>query len=140
METTGKQFRKRNAILACLRQSKAHPSAEDVYHMLQQEHSDISLASVYRNIKLFKDEGLIISLGTVNGIERLDGRVDPHVHFACNACGAVIDVPNVDVPESVPKAAEACLHCCVDDTRLVLTGICENCLKKSENKNQEEKL
>lgn len=140
METTGKQFRKRNAILACLRQSKAHPSAEDVYHMLQQEHSDISLASVYRNIKLFKDEGLIISLGTVNGIERLDGRVDPHVHFACNVCGAVIDVPNVDVPESVPKAAEACLHCCVDDTRLVLTGICENCLKKSENKNQEEKL
>ena len=140
METTGKQFRKRNAILACLRQSKAHPSAEDVYHMLQQEHSDISLASVYRNIKLFKDEGLIISLGTVNGIERLDGRVDPHVHFACNVCGAVIDVPDVDVPESVPKAAEACLHCCVDDTRLVLTGICENCLKKSENKNQEEKL
>ena len=133
METTGKQFRKRNAILACLRQSKAHPSAEDVYHMLQQEHSDISLASVYRNIKLFKDEGLIISLGTVNGIERLDGRVDPHVHFACNVCGAVIDVPDVDVPESVPKAAEACLHCCVDDTRLVLTGICENCLKKSRN-------
>ena len=132
MENTGKQFRKRNAILACLRQSKAHPSAEDVYQMLQQEHSDISLASVYRNIKLFKDEGLIISLGTVNGIERLDGRVDPHVHFACSACGAVIDVPDVDVPESVPKAAEACLRCRVDGTRLVLTGICENCLKKSK--------
>lgn len=132
METTGKQFRKRNAILACLRQSKAHPSAEDVYQMLQQEHSDISLASVYRNIKLFKDEGLIISLGTVNGIERLDGRVDPHVHFACSACGALIDVPDVDVSESVPKAAEACLRCRVDDTRLVLTGICENCLKKPQ--------
>lgn len=140
MESTGKQFRKRNAILAFLRQSKAHPSAEDIYRSLQREHSDISLASVYRNVKLFKDEGLIISLGTVNGIERLDGRVDPHVHFACNVCNAVIDVPNVDVPESVPKAAEACLHCRVDDTRLVLTGICENCLKKSENKNQEVKL
>ena len=85
MEQTGKQFRKRTAILTCLRQSKAHPSAEDIYHSLQQEHSDISLASVYRNIKLFKDEGLIISLGTVNGVERLDGRVDPHVHFACNS-------------------------------------------------------
>ncbi len=134
MEATGKQFRKRNAILACLRQSKAHPSAEDVYRCLQQEHSDISLASVYRNIKLFKDEGLIISLGTVNGIERLDGRVDPHVHFACSTCGAVVDVPDVDVPESVAKATEACLRCRVDDTRLVLTGICKNCLGKSKEK------
>lgn len=139
MENTGKQFRKRNAILACLRQSKAHPSAEDVYQSLQKEHSDISLASVYRNIKLFKDEGLIISLGTVNGIERLDGRTDPHVHFACSSCGAVVDVLDVDIPESVPEATEQSLGCRVDDTRLVLTGICEKCLKK-EKQNQEEML
>ena len=126
MEATGKQFRKRNAILACLRQSKAHPSAEDVYHSLQQEHSDISLASVYRNIKLFKDEGL--KLLTCSWVERLDGRVDPHVHFACSVCGAVVDVPDVDVPNSVPQATEECLGCRVDDTRLVLTGICKKCL------------
>ena len=56
MENTGKQFRKSNAILACLRQSEAHPSAEELYHSLQKEHSDISLASVYRNLKLFKEE------------------------------------------------------------------------------------
>lgn len=133
MEQTGKQFRKRTAILTCLRQSKAHPSAEDIYHSLQQEHSDISLASVYRNIKLFKDEGLIISLGTVNGVERLDGRVDPHVHFACSACGAVLDVPGAAVPLSIARSTEASLHCRVDDTRLVMTGICEKCLQKSEN-------
>ncbi len=133
MEQTGKQFRKRTAILTCLRQSKAHPSAEDIYHSLQQEHSDISLASVYRNIKLFKDEGLIISLGTVNGVERLDGRVDPHVHFACNSCGAVLDVPEAAVPLRIARSTEASLHCRVDDTRLVMTGICEKCLQKSEN-------
>lgn len=131
MEATGKQFRKRNAILAFLRQSKAHPSAEDIYRSLQQEHSDISLASVYRNIKLFKDEGLIISLGTVNGIERLDGRVDPHVHFACNVCGAVLDVPDVDVPESISRAAVDSLGCQVEEAQLMLTGICKNCIEKS---------
>lgn len=133
MKQTGKQFRKRTAILTCLRQSKAHPSAEDIYHSLQQEHSDISLASVYRNIKLFKDEGLIISLGTVNGVERLDGCVEPHVHFACNSCGAVLDVPEAAVPLSIARSTEESLHCRVDDTRLVMTGICEKCLQKSEN-------
>ena len=128
MEKTGKQFRKRNAILACLRQSEAHPSAEDVYHSLEKEHSDISLASVYRNLKLFKEEGLIVSLGSVNGVERLDGRVDPQVHFACTCCGAVMDVPNVEVPESVSCAAAQSLGCCVENTQLVLTGICKNCM------------
>lgn len=128
MESTGKQFRKRNAILACVRQSKAHPSPEEIYHCLQQEHSDISLASVYRNLKLFKDEGLIVSLGCVNGVERLDGRVEPHVHFACTSCGAVMDVPDVQVPQSVSQAAAQSLGCRVENTRLVLTGICKNCM------------
>lgn len=128
MENTGKQFRKRNAILACLRQSEAHPSPEEIYHSLQKEHSDISLASVYRNLKLFKDEGLIVSLGTVNGVERLDGRVEPHVHFMCTCCGAVMDVPQVEIPEDVSFAAALSLGCRVEGTRLVLTGICKNCL------------
>ena len=128
MENTGKQFRKRNAILACLRQSEAHPSPEEIYHSLQKEHSDISLASVYRNLKLFKDEGLIVSLGTMNGVERLDGRVEPHVHFMCTCCGAVMDVPQVEIPEDVSFAAALSLGCRVEGTRLVLTGICKNCL------------
>ncbi len=133
MEAQTKQFRKRNAILAYLRQSKAHPSAEDIYRDLQQEHSDISLASIYRNLKLFKDEGLIISLGTVNGIERFDGRTDPHVHFACNICGAVVDVPDMNVPESVIQAAASQLDCRVDDAQLMLTGVCRRCLQGKEN-------
>ena len=128
MENSAKQFRKRNAILACLRQSEAHPSAEELYHSLQKEHSDISLASVYRNLKLFKDEGLIVSLGSVNGVERLDGRVDPHAHFMCTSCGAVMDVPEVEVPQSVSHAAAQSLGGRVDGTRLVLTGICKNCM------------
>ena len=133
MEALTKQFRKRNAILAYLRQSKAHPSAEDIYRDLQQEHSDISLASIYRNLKLFKDEGLIISLGTVNGIERFDGRTDPHVHFACSICGAVVDVPDMNVPESVIQAAASQLDCRVDDAQLMLTGVCRRCLQGKEN-------
>lgn len=128
METTGKQFRKRNAILAHLQQSKAHPSADDLFMQLQEEHSDISRASVYRNLALFKEQGLIISLGTVNGVERFDGRVEPHIHFACNQCGRVMDVPDLEIPEHIARNAEASLRGRVESTQLMLTGICENCL------------
>ena len=50
MELSTKQFRKRNAILECLKNTQAHPSAETLFQMLQQEHPDISLATVYRNL------------------------------------------------------------------------------------------
>ena len=46
MELSTKQFRKRNAILECLKNTHAHPSAETLFQMLQEEHPDISLATV----------------------------------------------------------------------------------------------
>ena len=70
MEAATKQFKKRNAILSCLRGTVLHPSAEMVHEMLREEHPDISLATIYRNLALFKSQGLIQSVGTVNGSER----------------------------------------------------------------------
>ena len=72
MEKTTKQFRKRNAILAYLRQTEDHPSAEMVYNQLKPEIPDLSLGTVYRNLSMFKTNGEIISIGTVNGVERFD--------------------------------------------------------------------
>ena len=81
MEANAKQFKKRNAILACLQHTDLHPSAEMVHEMLRETHPDISRATVYRNLSDFKSQGLIQSLGTVNGIERFDATLTPHVHF-----------------------------------------------------------
>ena len=107
MEATGKQFRKRNAILSCLRCAHAHPSAEEIHRMLQAEHPDISLATVYRNLSLFKRQGQIRSLGTVDGIERFDGDTSPHVHFICTGCGAVLDLPQLALPQSLESEAQS---------------------------------
>lgn len=87
-----KHSRKRDAILAKLRSTDTHPSAEWVYTNLKPEFPDLSLATVYRNISEFLREGLIISVGVVNGQERYDGNVLPHPHFFCDGCGSVIDV------------------------------------------------
>ena len=73
MEHAPKQFRKRNAILAGLRQSKAHPSAEELFTALKSQIPDLSMGTVYRNLNLFKQQGLAISVATVSGVERFDG-------------------------------------------------------------------
>lgn len=127
MEHTPKKYSKRSAILACLRSTKAHPSAETVYQMLQTERSDISLATVYRNLTLFKQQGLIQSLGTVGGIERFDYNTAPHVHFICNCCQAVIDLPQMAVPEQMRSAVESSIGGEVSQCQLSFTGRCQAC-------------
>ena len=130
MELSTKQFRKRNAILECLRNTHAHPSAEALFQMLQKEHPDISLATVYRNLTLFKQQGMIQSLGTVNGIERFDGNTQPHVHFICGSCESVLDLPELDPPESLRSAAAKATGGEVSGCQLIFTGTCQECLSQ----------
>ena len=132
MERNTKQFRKRNAILSCLRGTTAHPSAEMVHGMLQQEHPDISLATVYRNLSLFKTQGLIQSLGMIRGIERFDGNTAPHVHFVCNDCSAVVDLHQMDAPQRLCGEAANHIGGQVDSCQLMFFGTCRDCLAKTE--------
>ena len=127
MEAATKQFRKRNAIMECLKATDLHPSAETVHEMLQAEHPDISLATVYRNLALFKKQGLIQSIGTVNGIERFDANTQPHVHFICTGCDAVLDFPQVEVPQSLGGKAEKDTGCRIEGCQLTFTGRCGAC-------------
>ena len=127
MESSTKQFRKRNAILECLRMTDTHPSAEMVYEMLQAEHPDISLATVYRNLARFKSQGIIQSVATVRGIERFDANTDPHVHFICTGCDAVLDLPQIEVPQSLSCNVEQCSGCNVQSCQLTFTGLCSSC-------------
>ena len=127
MEHATKQFRKRNAILSCLRSTTSHPSAEMVHDMLQQDHPDISLATVYRNLALFKRQGLIQSVATVNGTERFDGNPLPHVHFICNGCDAVTDLEGISVPQELSSAAGQCAGGTIEGCQLTFSGLCSQC-------------
>ena len=127
MERTAKHFRKRDAILTCLRQTTVHPSAEWVYNQLKPELPDLSLGTVYRNLALFKEQGLITSLGTVGGVERFDGNTAPHVHFVCTQCGAVLDLHEIAVPQELCSAAAMMAGGQVHSCQLAFSGVCGQC-------------
>ena len=131
MEASTKQFRKRNAILSYLRGVTNHPSAEMVFTELKQQIPDLSMGTVYRNLSLFKQQGLASSVATVKGVERFDGNTDPHVHFICSDCDAVIDLMEMQVPESLKKVAEDCCGGQVGECHLNFTGLCSECLQRS---------
>ena len=127
MEKTTKQFKKRNAILTCLQQTDLHPSAEMVHEMLHEEHPDISLATVYRNLAKFKAEGKIMSVATVRGTERFDANTDPHVHFICSECDAVMDMHQIPMPLHLGEQIRENSGCQVQNCQLTFTGLCSKC-------------
>ena len=127
-----KHFRKRDAILTCLRQTTVHPSAEWIFTQLKPEIPDLSMGTVYRNLTLFKEQGVIASVGTVKGVERFDGNTDPHVHFFCTECGAVVDLTGLTVPEELNKAAATETGGQVGTCQLTFTGVCLECLNNSK--------
>lgn len=132
MERTAKHFRKRDAILTCLRQTTAHPSADWVYAKLKPEIPDLSLGTVYRNLSRFKEQGEIVSLGAVKGIERFDGNTAPHVHFICSECGCVIDLEGIAVPQELQNTVSQHSGVSVTGCQLTFTGLCANCQKLSK--------
>ena len=136
MEHTTKQFKKRNAIYECLCSTDTHPSAEMVHEMLQSEHPDISLATVYRNLARFKAEGKIMSVATVHGTERFDGNTEPHVHFICNGCGSVQDLMQMELPTALAQAAASLSGANIQSCQLTFTGYCSEC----KNQNLEEAI
>ena len=125
---TTKHFRKRDAILTYLQGTNVHPSAEMVYADLKQQIPDLSLGTVYRNLNLFKEQGLAITVGTVKGVERFDGNVNPHVHFFCTDCGAVLDLPEMDVPQQLVSTAAGQIGGTVEQCQMTFTGLCRDCV------------
>ena len=121
-----KQFKKRNAILQCLRSTDAHPSAEMVHQMLRESYPDISLATVYRNLNLFKEQGLISSVCSVHGTERFDAETTPHVHFVCDCCDRVLDLEQITIPEALTHQVDD-TGCRVSGCSLTFTGLCREC-------------
>ncbi len=129
---TKRYSKKREAILMALQCSNQHPSADDLYETLHPDYPDLSLATVYRNLAQFKEEGLAVSIGSVAGEERFDATVSPHAHLICQNCGTVMDFFQVDQNAILSLVQEAAWQggMQVDRSALTCYGLCPNCTRK----------
>ena len=128
LQTPRKHSNKRDAILQVIRSTESHPGAQWVYDRLKPLIPGLSLGTVYRNINLFKQEGRVISVGVVGGDERFDGRVEPHPHFVCEICGAVIDLSVEIQSELSTKLSLEIPGCTIDKRKTVFYGLCKGCI------------
>ncbi|WP_369297350.1 Fur family transcriptional regulator [uncultured Neglectibacter sp.] len=131
MEKRENFSQKRMAILNVLQKTTVHPTAEWVYETLQPQYPNLSLGTVYRNLKRFCAEGKAVSVGVIDGQEHFDGTVTPHAHFICNKCGAVLDIQrNFFGSEALQRLSESTGRQ-VESASITFRGVCEHCRKEA---------
>ncbi|AEF82867.1 Fur family transcriptional regulator [Leadbettera azotonutricia] len=122
-----KHSKKRDAILGLIRATETHPGAQWVYDQLKPSIPDLSLGTVYRNIAIFKEEGLVESVGVVSGEERFDADTSPHPHAVCKKCGKVTDLSEEVQAELIRNFSVNIPGFSIDKRNTVFYGICMEC-------------
>ncbi|NJP03961.1 transcriptional repressor [Candidatus Gracilibacteria bacterium] len=67
-------------IFTYLISTTIHPSAEKIWKEVQDVFPTISFATVYKNLKKFKDLGFIREIAMKDGTTRYDADMTPHHH------------------------------------------------------------
>ena len=122
--------KKREALLQVIQQTDCHPTAEWLYQTLKPQHPDLSLGTVYRNLLFFQEQGLVKSVGVVNGQERFDGRTEAHAHFVCSHCGCVSDLHGLKLAEDLAQTVCQQYQVTVARHELTFYGTCQSCIQK----------
>lgn len=115
----------RDAVLKDLTARYDHPTAEEVYLSVKKEIPSISLATVYRNLKLLESEGLILKI-TTGDSDRFDGHTHNHYHFTCNKCMRVLDL---EIGECNPNTLPVDFDGVITGHSLMFFGLCSRCKK-----------
>ena len=121
-----RKSKQREAILRVLRGTTSHPSADWVYEQVRREIPNISLGTVYRNLKLLKQKGEILELDLASTLSRFDGNSQDHYHFRCEKCGRIFDVDE-PVDKEIDYRVAQKTGFKVSHHRLEFRGLCKDC-------------
>ena len=119
--------RQRDAVLSAVRAIPGHPTADNVYQRVRRVYPRISLGTVYRNLRVLAEDGVIGAVENArDGAMVFDKMTTAHHHFICIECGAIIDVPAMETRTLNAHVAKA-VRGIVLESRLDFLGKCVKC-------------
>jgi len=109
-----------------VRSTMEHPTAEWVYRRARRRLPNISLGTVYRNLKQLAEAGLIREIQAGGQALRFDGNLGPHHHVRCVGCGRVNDLA-VPLDTRREQAAARAMDFQVLGHHVEVQGLCPAC-------------
>ncbi|GMK46355.1 MULTISPECIES: peroxide-responsive transcriptional repressor PerR [Paenibacillus] len=116
----------RHAILSYLMGSMSHPTADEIYKSLSPNFPSMSVATIYNNLRLFVEAGLVRELTYGDDSSRFDADLSDHYHAICKSCGQIVDFEYPPLLE-VERAASNKTGFMVEGHRMEIYGVCSSC-------------
>ncbi len=124
-----RKSKQKEVIFRVLKGTSSHPTADWIYEQVRKEIPNISLGTVYRNLRLFEQNGEISELDLAGTLSRFDGNAQNHYHFRCEQCGRVFNVDEPVDRESDERVARK-TGFKVSYHTLEFHGMCKDCRLK----------
>ncbi|WP_303965769.1 peroxide-responsive transcriptional repressor PerR [Sporosarcina ureae] len=122
----------RHAILEYLITSHSHPTADEIYKALESDFPNMSVATVYNNLRVFQSSGLVKELTYGDSSSRFDFVTHDHYHIICDDCGKIVDFHHPGL-EEVERLAAHVTGFQVNSHRLEVYGTCPECAAVQQN-------
>ena len=121
----------RLAIFELILSSESHPSSDDVYHEIKKKYPSVSLATIYKNIRLLSDLGLISELNFESQPARYDSNTSPHINVVCPVCGLIIDHES-DLLNQIENLLKKEIGGKSELHLIIVNQICNSCSQKEK--------
>jgi len=118
--------RQRQVILEELHRAPGHPTADELYARVRRRLPPTSLGTVYRNLEILSELGIVRKVELGGAQRRWDSRAEQHYHVRCVSCGRVDDVQVKPLP-GVQGALRPVTECELLGHRLEFLGRCPRC-------------
>jgi Fur family peroxide stress response transcriptional regulator len=102
-----------------------HIGIESLYEVMLKKFNSISLATIYKNINIMLENSFIQEIKIPHAKPVYELTKSSHSHLVCDKCGNIYDI-KIDL-ENIIKNASDSTHFQIDNTALVLSGICKDC-------------
>ena len=123
--------RQRERILELLRSTGRHPTADWVYNQLKDDFPNLSMGTVYRNLTILMEQGLVGKIDFGSTFDRFDANTGPHYHFICDECGSIIDL-ELPVDPGLNERVNGATPFTARRHRIEFFGLCDRCRRKKE--------
>lgn len=70
-----------------------HKDIDEIYNDVVKLHPTISLATVYKNLIIMKDSGVLCEVSISGKKSKYEIRKDSHLHLICTHCSSIEDYP-----------------------------------------------
>ena len=122
----------RQVLYDVMQTMPGHPSPEEVFVRVRKRVPAISLATVYKNIHLFVERGVLKEVSMHHGSLRVELNNKRHHHMVCSHCKAITDIEEkalrvFPAPRLLPGAFK------VERYAIDAIGICAACQKSKRS-------